>query len=329
MTPLLEVTNLTTRFYTQEGVVHALNGISYTLDRGESMALVGESGCGKSVSALSLIGLVPSPPGMVEDGRVLFNDQDLRQLSERELRHIRGRDIAMIFQDPMTSLNPVLTIGRQVSESLQLHLSLNKAAARQRTIELLALVGIPDAERRIEDYPYQLSGGQRQRVNIAMALACSPALLIADEPTTALDATIQAQIVALVKDLKARLGMSVLWITHDLGVVASLVNKVAVMYAGYIVETAPVLALYEQPGHPYTVGLLASLPRLHAQERRRLVPIEGAPPDLLSEAVGCPFAPRCRFVVERCQVERPSLQPVAPDHYAACWRWQDVQEAGL
>jgi oligopeptide transport system ATP-binding protein len=326
MTPLLEVTDLTTRFYTQEGVVHAVNGISYTLSRGESMALVGESGCGKSVSALSLMGLVPSPPGMVENGRVLFNDQDLRQLSERELRHIRGRDIAMIFQDPMTSLNPVLTIGRQVIESLQLHLSLNKSDARQRTIELLTLVGIPDAERRIEDYPHQLSGGQRQRVSIAMALACSPALLIADEPTTALDATIQAQIVALVKDLKVRLGMSVLWITHDLGVVASLVNKVAVMYAGYIVEMAPVLAMYEQPGHPYTVGLLASLPRLHAQERRRLVPIEGAPPNLLSEAVGCPFAPRCRFVVERCQTQRPPLQPVAPDHAVACWRWQDVQE---
>lgn len=329
MTHLLEVSDLTTRFYTPDGVVHAVNGISYTLAKGESMALVGESGCGKSVSALSLIGLVPSPPGVVEHGRVLFEGQDLLKLSDRELRRIRGREIAMIFQDPMTSLNPVLTAGRQVMEGLQMHLNLGRVEARQRALELLALVGIPDAERRMDDYPHQFSGGQRQRIMMAMALACNPLLLIADEPTTALDVTIQAQIVDLVKDLKERMGMSVIWITHDLGVVASLVKKVAVMYAGYIVEIAQVFDLYERPGHPYTRGLLASLPKLHLQERQRLIPIEGTPPDLLTPTDQCPFAPRCPFVVDRCRAERPPLQPIAPHHAAACWRWQDVQEAAL
>ncbi len=327
MSTLLQVENLTTRFYTQDGVVHAVNGISYTLNKGESLALVGESGCGKSVSALSLIGLVPSPPGKVENGRALFEDQDLLQLPERQLRRIRGRDIAMIFQDPMTSLNPVLTVGRQVMESLRLHLSLSRAEARQRATELLEMVGIPDAERRLDDYPHQFSGGQRQRLNIAMALACRPALLIADEPTTALDVTIQAQIVNLVKELKAELGMSVIWITHDLGVVASLVNRVAVMYAGHIVEMASVLDLYEQTSHPYTLGLLESLPKVNQQERQRLRAIEGAPPDLLAEIKGCPFADRCSFVEARCREERPSLELIDRDHYAACWRWPEVRQA--
>ena len=321
---LLKVENLTTRFYTQDGIVHAVNGISYELDKGESMALVGESGCGKSVSALSLIGLVPSPPGQVENGRVLFEGDDLITKTEKELRQIRGREIGMIFQDPMTSLNPVLSIGKQVSESLLMHMNISKADAKARAVELLTLVGIPDANGRFDDYPHQFSGGQRQRIIIAMALACSPALLIADEPTTALDVTIQAQIVDLVKELKQKLGMSVIWITHDLGVVASLVNKVAVMYAGYIVEQARVADLYENTSHPYTLGLLESLPKLNRKEQQRLVPIDGAPPDLLTEASHCPFAPRCRFAVDKCWEERPSLQPVSPDHYSACWRWQDV-----
>ena len=327
MTTLLEVKNLVTRFYTQEGVVHAVNGISYSLRKGESMALVGESGCGKSVSALSLLGLVPSPPGIVEDGEVLFNGIDLLQRSERELRHIRGGEIGMVFQDPMTSLNPVLTVGKQLMEGIRLHLGLGTNEAEKRAMELLNLVGIPDAASRLKDYPHQFSGGQRQRIMIAMALACDPALLIADEPTTALDVTIQAQIITLVKQLKEKLGMSVIWITHDLGVVASLVDKVAVMYAGYIVEIANVVDLYSETSHPYTLGLLQSLPKIDAKERQRLVPIEGTPPDLYEEASHCPFAPRCRFAVAHCWQENPPLQPIAPGHSVACWRWEDVQRA--
>lgn len=327
MTTLLEVKNLVTRFYTQEGVVHAVNGISYRLDRGESMALVGESGCGKSVSALSLLGLVPSPPGIVEEGEVLFNGIDLLQKPEREMRHVRGGEIGMVFQDPMTSLNPVLTVGRQVMEGIRLHLGLETAVAEKRAVELLNLVGIPDAENRLNDYPHQFSGGQRQRIMIAMALACDPALLIADEPTTALDVTIQAQIITLVKRLKEQLGMSVIWITHDLGVVASLVDKVAVMYAGFIVEIANVVDLYSETSHPYTLGLLESLPKVDAKKRQRLIPIEGTPPDLYEEAAQCPFAPRCRFAVAHCWQENPSLQPIAPGHSVACWRWEEVQKA--
>jgi oligopeptide transport system ATP-binding protein len=327
MTTLLQVENLTTRFYTQDGVVHAVNGISYTVAKGESLAIVGESGCGKSVSALSLVGLVPSPPGKVEDGRVLFEEEDLLQMPESQLRRVRGRDIAMIFQDPMTSLNPVLTVGRQVMESLQMHLQLKRSDARQRATELLEMVGIADAARRLDDYPHQFSGGQRQRINIAMALACRPALLIADEPTTALDVTIQAQIVTLIKELKAELGMSVIWITHDMGVVASLVNRVAVMYAGHIVEMAPVLELYEQTSHPYTLGLLESLPKMNQPERQRLRALEGTPPDLLAEVTGCPFANRCSFVEACCRAERPPLTLIDRDHYAACWRWPEVRAA--
>lgn len=327
MTTLLEVKNLVTRFYTQQGVVHAVNGISYRLQKGESMALVGESGCGKSVSALSLLGLVPTPPGMVEQGSVLFNGVDLLQQTERQLRQVRGGEIGMVFQDPMTSLNPVLSIGRQLSEGIRLHLGLDATAAQKRASELLALVGIPDAANRLADLPHQFSGGQRQRIMIAMALACDPALLIADEPTTALDVTIQAQIIALVKQLKEKLGMSVIWITHDLGVVASLVDKVAVMYAGYIVEMANVVDLYTETSHPYTLGLLESLPKVDAQKRERLIPIEGVPPDLYEEPAHCPFAARCRFAVAHCWQENPSLQPIAPQHTVACWRWEEVQQA--
>lgn len=325
MTPLLQVENLTTRFYTEEGVVHAVNGISYTLDKGESLALVGESGCGKTVSVLSLTGLIPSPPGLVEDGRVLFEGQDLLQLSERALRHVRGREIAMIFQDPMTSLNPVLSIGRQLTEGMKLHLKMGDNEARARAAELLTLVGIPEAEGRLEDYPQQFSGGQRQRIMIAMALSCNPSLLVADEPTTALDVTIQAQIIKLIKQLRSRFNMAAIWITHDLGVVAGLVDKVAVMYAGFIVEMAPVHDLYIEPSHPYTLGLLESIPNINAREKRRLIPIEGTPPDMFEEPDHCPFAARCRFAVQLCWQQLPPLQPVGPDHSAACWRWDDVQ----
>jgi len=323
---LLEVRNLTTRFYTAHGIVHAVNGISYTLEPGESMALVGESGCGKSVSALSLLGLVPSPPGMVEDGTVLFNEEDLLQKSEWELRRIRGREIGFVFQDPMTSLNPVLTIGKQLKEGVRLHLNMDGDQAAKRAQELLELVGIPDAETRLEDYPHQFSGGQRQRILIAMALACNPALLIADEPTTALDVTIQAQITSLVKDLKEKLGMAVIWITHDMGIVAGLVDKVAVMYAGHIVELAPVEELYAHPSHPYTRGLLESLPKIDSEQKQRLIPIEGAPPDLLEVPGYCSFAPRCRFAVEQCWQEPPPLRPIAPRHKVACFRWEEVRQ---
>lgn len=326
MTHLLEVRNLVTRFYTEEGVVHAVNGISYTLNQGESMAIVGESGSGKSVSVLSVMRLIPQPPGRVENGEVLFNGRNLLELSDREMRRIRGREIAMIFQDPMTSLNPVLTIGRQLTEALIWHLNMKEGEAKNRATEMLELVGIPSARDRLSDYPHQFSGGQRQRIMIAMALSCNPSLLIADEPTTALDVTIQAQIVELVKQLQEKLGMAIIWITHDLGVVAGLVEKVAVMYAGYIVEEAAVRDLYKNPSHPYTLGLLQSLPKVDAREKTRLVSIKGLPPDLREEPDHCPFAPRCPYVVDRCWEENPPLLPAGPNQTSACWRWQDVRE---
>jgi oligopeptide transport system ATP-binding protein len=325
MSHLLEVRNLVTKFFTQDGIVHAVNNISYTVNKGESVAIVGESGCGKSVSALSIMRLIPTS-GLIESGEIIFEEEELLKLTSREMRHIRGHKIGMIFQDPMTSLNPVLAIGRQIRETMQLHLKLNADDAKIRTIELLNRVGIPNAEERLNDYPYQFSGGQRQRLMIAMALACNPALLIADEPTTALDVTIQAQIINLVKDLKAEYGMSIIWITHDLGVVAGLVDKVIVMYAGHIVEMAPVNALYKQTSHPYTLGLLQSLPKIDAKEKQRLVPIDGLPPDLLEDIHYCPFVARCRFAIDKCQQEKPSLALVGPFHMAACWRWQDIRD---
>jgi oligopeptide transport system ATP-binding protein len=326
MTHLLEVKNLVTRFYTEDGVVHAVNGISYTLDEGESMGIVGESGSGKSVGVKSIMGLIPSPPGRVEQGEVIFNDRDLLKLSSEEMRRIRGREMAMIFQDPMTSLNPVLTIGLQMTEALELHLGMTKEQAEDRAVEMMALVGIPNARDRLSDYPHQFSGGQRQRIGIAMALSCNPSLLIADEPTTALDVTIQAQIVDIVLRLKEQLGMAVIWITHDLGVIAGMVEKMAVMYAGFIVELGPVHGVYKETGHPYTLGLLQSLPKVDAREKERLIAIEGLPPDLLMEPQFCPFAPRCRYVIDRCWTENPPLIAVAPDHYSACWRAQEVHE---
>jgi oligopeptide transport system ATP-binding protein len=316
---LLEVKGLETRFFTQDGVVHAVNGISYTLDEGETLAIVGESGCGKSVGVMSLLRLIPQPPGKITGGEVWFDGKDLLKMTDDEIRQVRGNRIAMVFQDPMTSLNPVLTIGFQLSEALMLHMGMDKAAARKRSVELLEMVGIPQAASRLDDYPHQFSGGMRQRVMIAMGLSCNPQLLIADEPTTALDVTIQAQITDLVKRLRDEIGMAIIWITHDLGVVAGLAHRVIVMYAGFIVEEAPVKELYGNPRHPYTVGLLGSLPRLDEARARRLTSIEGLPPDLIDLPKGCPFYARCRYRIDRCATENPKLEPVGPGHKIACW----------
>ncbi len=322
---ILEVEDLRTEFHTEEGVVHAVNGISYQLYEGETLGIVGESGCGKSVSVLSVMRLLPSPPAKIQ-GKVRFKGVDLLQLSEAEMRKIRGAQIGMVFQDPLTSLNPVLTIGYQMSEPLRLHLGLSKEEARQRSAELLSMVGIPEAEHRLDDYPHQFSGGMRQRVMIAMALACNPALLIADEPTTALDVTIQAQIVDLMKRLRDEMGMSLIWITHDLGVVAGLAERVIVMYAGFIVEDAPIDDLYGNPRHPYTKALLNSLPRMDGSPGEKLETIEGLPPDLLSLPAGCPFAPRCKFARPICFEQRPPLEEIAPGRRLACWVDVDTGE---
>jgi oligopeptide transport system ATP-binding protein len=317
--PLLEVKNLKTWFYTPDGIVKAVNGVSFTLNEGEALGLVGESGCGKSVSAMSLMRLIPTPPGRIVEGEVIFDGKDLLKLNDEGIRRIRGNDIAMIFQDPMTSLNPVLTVGRQIGEALELHKGMNGAQSRQRTIELLELVGIPAARTRVDDYPHQFSGGMRQRVMIAMALSCDPKLLIADEPTTALDVTIQAQILDLIMQLRKELGMAVIMITHDLGVVAGVADKINVMYSGYIVESAPAEELFSRPRHPYTLGLLRSIPRIDEPRKEKLIPIEGLPPDLIDAPVGCPFVPRCTYKVDRCVEENPSLEPASPGHTIACW----------
>ena len=317
--PLLEVNDLQVQFHTPEGTVYAVNGISYAIHEGEVVAVVGESGCGKSVSMMSILGLIPIPPGDIVNGRATWLDRDLLTLSENELEQIRGSEIGMIFQDPMTSLNPVLSIERQLTEALRKHYDLDMAEARQRGVELLDLVGIPDAASRLRQYPHQFSGGMRQRVMIAMMLACNPTLLIADEPTTALDVTIQAQIVDLVIRMREKLGMAMIWITHDLGVVASMADRVIVMYAGYIIEEALVDDLYERPQHPYTVALLAALPRVDQRREERLHSIPGAPPNLLVAPHGCPFAPRCSFVIERCLAEMPPLLETGAAHKAACW----------
>jgi oligopeptide transport system ATP-binding protein len=316
---LLVMDDLKMHFHTRDGVVKAVDGVSYTLDRGETLGVVGESGSGKSVTALTMMGLISMPPGKVEGGDVTFKGRSLIKMNDEELRKIRGNEISMIFQDPMTSLNPVMTIGRQITEMLELHMAMDKKQARARAAELLTMVGVARAADRLDDYPHQFSGGMRQRVMIAMALSCAPQLLIADEPTTALDVTIQAQIVDLVKKLRDELGMAIIWITHDLGVVARLVKNVIVMYAGYIIEQSGVEDLYSNPSHPYTLGLLGSLPRVDEVERTRLVSIEGAPPDLVDVPQGCPFAPRCTYVIDRCREENPPLMPVGPAHQAACW----------
>ena len=322
--PILKVDNLTTRFYTPEGVVYAVNGVSFELKEGETLGVVGESGCGKSVTMLSVLQLIPTPPGKIEDGTAIFHGKDLLTMDVDEIRQVRGGQIGMVFQDPMTSLNPVLTIEKQVSEPLMLHLGMTRVQARERVIELLQMVGIPEAEKRIYDYPHQFSGGMRQRVMIAMALSCNPQILVADEPTTALDVTIQAQIVDLVKRLRDEFNMSVIWITHDLGVVARLAQRVIVMYAGYIIEEAPVKELYGNPLHPYTIGLLGSLPRLDEKERQRLAAIQGSPPMLYEKPVICPFAPRCRYNFDHCWEANPPLVELSSTHKVACW-W-DVNE---
>jgi oligopeptide transport system ATP-binding protein len=320
--PLLEVRDLVTHFETGEGVVRAVDGVSFALGPGEAMGLVGESGCGKSVTALSLMRLVTTPPGRIVGGEVLLAGRDLLKLSDRDMRRVRGAEVAMIFQDPMTSLNPVLPISLQIGEALALHRGLAGDAARRRTVELLDMVGIPAARSRLDDYPHQFSGGMRQRVMIAIAIACEPKLLIADEPTTALDVTIQAQILDLLRRLRRELGMALILITHDLGVVAGICDRVNVMYAGKIVEGADVDYAFGDSRHPYTLGLLNSVPRIDRPLGARLVPIEGMPPDLVAKPVGCSFAPRCTFRVERCAAEAPPLASVAEgrgSHRAACW----------
>jgi oligopeptide transport system ATP-binding protein len=317
--PLLEVKGLKTQFFTEDGVVKAVDGVSFYVDEGETLGIVGESGCGKSVSVLSVMRLIAQPPGKIVGGEVWFEGVDLLKLSDDQMRKVRGNKLAMIFQDPMTSLNPVLTIGRQIREALELHMGMNKDQSRRRATELLEMVGIPEAAARLEDYPHQFSGGMRQRAMIAMALACNPKLLIADEPTTALDVTIQAQIVELVKRLRDDLRMAIIWITHDLGVIAGLADRMQVMYAGHVVEEAPVKELYANPRHPYTLGLLGSLPRLDEVRAQKLKSIEGLPPDLIDLPPGCPFQPRCAYAVQRSAEERPELQPVGPGHRIACW----------
>ena len=330
MAKLLEISNLTTHFFTQDGVVKAVDGITYDLEEGEVLGVVGESGCGKSVHALSIMRLVPSPPGRTVAGEVVFEGEDLLNMDDAEMRNIRGNRIAMVFQEPMTSLNPVLTIGRQLTETLELHQKMSKQQAKVRAAELLQTVGISDAERRLADYPHQFSGGMRQRVMIAMALSCNPKLIIADEPTTALDVTIQAQILELMQDLARDFGTAMIIITHNLGVVARYADNVNVMYAGKIIETGSALEIYHNPKHPYTLALLNSVPRLDASERIRLDVIEGLPPDLVNLADGCSFAPRCKYVYERCIDESPVLEDALPGHTTACWRHHELRElAGI
>jgi oligopeptide transport system ATP-binding protein len=316
---LLNVQDLETHFKTPEGIVHAVNGVSFTLDQGETLGVVGESGCGKSVTMLSCLKLIASPPGEIVAGKAFFKEKDLLKMGHEEIRKIRGSRISMVFQDPMTSLNPVITIGNQLAEPLIEHLDMTREQARKRSIELLELVGIPNADDRLKDYPHQYSGGMRQRVMIAMALSCMPEILIADEPTTALDVTIQAQIVELVKRLRQEFGMAIIWITHDLGVVANIAQRVAVMYGGYIIEEAPVKDLYDNPSHPYTLGLIGSLPKLNETGHTRLYSIEGMPPVLYRKPQSCPFSPRCTWAREHCLNENPPLETVNPEHRIACW----------
>jgi oligopeptide/dipeptide ABC transporter ATP-binding protein len=327
--PLLRVSSLVTQFSTRAGIVKAVDGVSWDVEEGETVALVGESGCGKSASALSIMRLIAEPAGRIVSGSVMFKGRDLLTLNEEEMRKVRGREIGMIFQEPMTSLNPVLTVGRQLTEGLEIHLGMTPAAAQARALELLGMVGIPDAQRRLRQYPHQFSGGMRQRMMIAMALACEPPLILADEPTTALDVTIQAQILELMKSLSRKLGVAMLIITHNLGVVARYADRVNVMYAGKIIERASARELYANPRHPYTEGLLRSVPRLDEPRRSKLAPIEGQPPDLTRLPQGCAFAPRCRWREERCLRAAPPLEALAGEwHLSACWQAERLGEAG-
>jgi len=317
--PLLEVRNLGVHFRSAEGTFKAVDGVSFAIGRGETLGVVGESGCGKSVTALAVMGLIPRPPGIIASGEVLLEGEDLLRKPAAEMRRIRGNRISMIFQEPMTSLNPVHTVGEQIAEGIMLHQNVGKAEGRARAIEMLKLVRIPAPEQRIDEYPHQLSGGMRQRVMIAIALACQPRLLIADEPTTALDVTIQAQILELMRDLRDRTGTAIMMITHDLGVIAELAHRVVVVYAGRVVEEALVADLFSDPQHPYTLGLLGSIPKLHVEEER-LAAIEGSVPNPYSLPTGCPFNPRCPFADDRCRAEAPALKEVRPGHRAACWK---------
>jgi oligopeptide/dipeptide ABC transporter ATP-binding protein len=325
---LLEVENLQTHFETSGGLIRAVDGISYEVGEGETVAVVGESGCGKSVGALSILRLIPNPPGRVVGGSIRFDGRDLLKLSEEEIRHVRGRDIGMIFQEPMTSLNPVLTIGLQLTETIQQHFSVTKEEAERRAVELLGMVGISEPARRLRQYPHHLSGGMRQRVMIAVALSCQPKLIIADEPTTALDVTIQAQILELMKDLTRRLGVALIIITHNLGVVARYADRVNVMYAGRIVESGTAHRIYHNPSHPYTLALLRSVPRMDQPRKAKLDPVEGQPPDLMRLDAGCAFRPRCRFATALCGERAPALEAAAPGHLSACWEKARLAELG-
>jgi len=316
---VLEVDGLRTYFYTDEGVVKAVDGLSYRVRKGEFVGLVGESGCGKSVSAMSVLRLIPHPPGLIVGGEIRFHGEDLLKVDEARMRDIRGNRIAMVFQEPTTSLNPVLTVGRQISESIELHRNADKTAAMAESVRLLELVGIPDPERRIKDYPFQFSGGMQQRVMIAMALSCSPELLIADEPTTSLDVTVQAQLLEIVADLRAQLDMAGIIITHNLGLVARYVDRVNVMYAGKLVESGATDVIFAEPKHPYTIGLMASVPRLDSPRRAAPRAIEGLPPNLAHLPDGCAFAPRCSFAMDRCRAEEPRPEPVGEGHYRSCF----------
>jgi oligopeptide transport system ATP-binding protein len=325
--PLLKIQDLTVRFHTSEGVVKAVNGVSYQLDAGETLGVVGESGCGKSVHARSIMRLIPIPPGKIEKGKIWYEGRDLLKLPESEMYKIRGQEIAMVFQDPMTFLNPTFTVGFQINEALKLHQNMDDKEATEKAGELLSLVGIPEAKQRLKDYPHQFSGGMRQRAMIAMALSCNPKLLIADEPTTALDVTIQAQIMDLVKRLQQQLGMAVMWITHDLGVAAGLVKTINVMYAGFLIERGDVKDIFKRPRHPYTQGLLASLPRLDQEPGSTLESIPGNPPSLINLPPGCPFLPRCKYAIEQCREENPVLEATQENgRLVACWQWKEIAD---
>tara|TARA_R110002072_G_scaffold41391_2_gene116322 strand:- start:2153 stop:3148 length:996 start_codon:yes stop_codon:yes gene_type:complete len=324
-TPVLDVRNLKTVFSTRSGEVHAVNSVSFHLKPGELLGVVGESGSGKSVTMMSLLGLLPSPPAEVREGTVMLGDKDLLKIDAETMRKVRGGDVGFVFQDPMTSLNPVFTVGFQIMEPLREHMGMNKPQARDRAVELLEIVGIPDARRRLKDFPHQFSGGMRQRVMIAIALACNPKLLIADEPTTALDVTIQAQILELVKDLRQKLGMAIIWITHDLGVIAGIADRVMVMYGGQVVEQGPVRDLFADPAHPYTRALLKTMPKLHGIRDEKLRVIEGQPPMLGRQPTSCPFRDRCAHAFDRCAQENPQRRPIGEGHDVAC-HW-DHREA--
>ncbi|MFC1897731.1 ABC transporter ATP-binding protein [Chloroflexota bacterium] len=322
---VLDVKDLRTYFYTSEGEVRAVDSLSYHVNKAECVAIVGESACGKSVSALSVMRLIPYPPGVIVGGEILFQGEDILQASEAEMRHIRGNRIGMIFQEPMTSLNPVLTISKQITESLELHRDMEKKAAVEEAANLLKIVGLPDAGNRVDDYPHQFSGGMQQRIMIAMALSCNPELLIADEPTTSVDVTVQAQLLELLDGLRTRFGTSVIMITHNLGIVARYADRVNVMYAGRLVETASTDVLYSEPRHPYTKGLLDSVPRLDLSRTRKMSVVEGLPPNLARLPKGCAFNPRCYLANDRCREEKPGIEEIGENHFTACFRYKELE----